>query len=171
MFFYCSSTVASISPYHTPCPTHPHLLLSNLPFVLSMCPLYRFLDGLSLIFPQYPSPPPLWSLSVRPLFQCLCLYKQASNIFFLKKKHSFPFLNFVGYYALLDFFVFIWFIVIILLLAQILQNLAGCPFPWDLRTMMYIGVLDRFLSLLSRLTTCVWSHFCSTSDREPTVSY
>ena len=57
------------------CPTHPCLSPSNLCLLaLSMCPLWKFLDGLSPIFPDYPLPPPLWLLSVCSSFQCLWLY-------------------------------------------------------------------------------------------------
>ena len=76
LFYCCSSTVVSIfTPPWTPCCTHPCLLSLNLPpLALSMCPLYMFLDGSSPIFPHYPSPAPLWSLSVCFLFQCFWLY-------------------------------------------------------------------------------------------------
>ena len=61
IFFYCSSTVVSIFiPPCLPCPTHPHLPPLNLPLlVLSICPLYMFLDGPPPIIPLLP---PLWLL-------------------------------------------------------------------------------------------------------------
>ena len=61
-------------------PTHPRLPPSNLsPLVLSVCPLYRSLDGPSSIIPHYPSPSPLWLLSVCSLFQCLWLYLKTNQ--------------------------------------------------------------------------------------------
>ena len=68
----CSSTIVSIfiPPFHSG-PTHPGLPPLNLtPLALSMCPLYKFLDGPSCIIPL---PSPLWLLSVCSLFQCLWL--------------------------------------------------------------------------------------------------
>ena len=74
LIFYFSSRVVSIFTPPQP-PIHSHLSPLNLPpLALSMCPLYMFLDGPSLIFPNYPSPPPLWLLSVYSLFECLWLY-------------------------------------------------------------------------------------------------
>ena len=56
-------------PTRLPCPTHPRLLFFTYPLWLSPYVLYTC----SLTpFPYFP-PPPLWLLSVCPLFQCLWL--------------------------------------------------------------------------------------------------
>ena len=52
-------------------PFHPW---SYPPLTLFVCPLYMFLDDPSLFFPFILLLPPLWSLSVCSLFQCLWLY-------------------------------------------------------------------------------------------------
>ena len=58
--------LSPFSPHHVPHPIHPRFPTSNLlPLGLSMGPLNMVLDGLSPIFPQYPSlPSPLVSVSL-----------------------------------------------------------------------------------------------------------
>ena len=74
-FIVVQVQLSPFSPHHSPL-LHPSpaLTLEPIPFVLSLCPSYLFLDGPSPIFSHYPSPPPLWLLSICSLFQCFWLY-------------------------------------------------------------------------------------------------
>ena len=73
-FYWWSSTVVYI--FTLPLLPAPPIPTSHpvSPLGLSMCPLYKFLDGPFPISPIVPSPLPLWLLSVCSLFQCLWLY-------------------------------------------------------------------------------------------------
>ena len=86
IFLYCcSSRVVSISPTTTPhTPPILHLPPAILPpLALSMGPLYMFFDSPSSIFPHYPPPPPLWSLSVWSLFPSLWFYFAHFSVIFI----------------------------------------------------------------------------------------
>ena len=76
LLFYCSSTVVFIFFHHSH-PSHPSCLPpSNLPsLALSMCPLYKFLDDTSPIFPHYPSPcSPLVTVSLLFISMSLVIF-------------------------------------------------------------------------------------------------
>ena len=92
--------LSPFSPHHSP--THPCLPPLNLPtLALSVCPLYMFLDGLSPVFPHYPSPHSplvtvsLFFISMSLVIFCflVCLYRFLIGAFSLLSVWiEFPFL-------------------------------------------------------------------------------
>ena len=74
-FIVLQVQLSPFSCHHFPPPPTPTPHNQSCPsLTLSMVTLYMFFDNLSLSYPHYSPPPPLWLLSVYSLFQCLWLY-------------------------------------------------------------------------------------------------